>query len=123
MIDWINNYPHAIYASAFLKDSKIFCWQIGEEKWDYPLEVTRIIELPYNEENHKNETIKCKSWMVNNDDEHIKIFNILAPEWFKQWEIHEELYGKTPYEYSELSKKENVKPSHSCNYGISGERV
>ncbi|MFB6366778.1 hypothetical protein ACFCP7_22470 [Paenibacillus elgii] len=30
--------------------------------------------------------VKSKTWIVYNDKDRIDVFNIHAPEWFKQWE-------------------------------------
>jgi len=93
MKSWVEIYPHYIYASVLLKDNKIINWKIGKEKWENPLEVTRIINVPYVSQDHEDEHLVSTYWIAENSKDHTKIFDNLAKEWLKQWKSYGEYKG------------------------------
>lgn len=97
MAHWVDTYPHTVYASVLLKNNKIINWKIGERKWTHPLDMSRKIKVPFNMDDYKDETVEHTAFEVNNSKEHNEAFSKLAREWFRQWELHEEFYGQSPY--------------------------
>lgn len=79
--NWIETYPHKIYASVLLLDNKIIDYLIGEHYWKSPYNVTLRGQIPY------NDLCKCKTeytfWNVDNREEHNKVFSKLAKDWIK----------------------------------------
>lgn len=96
MPHWVETYPHTIWANVVLKDNKIVNWSVGERKWEHHFSMTRYFKVPFNFDDYKDEIVQNLSWEVQNDKEHNDVFEILAPEWFRQWEIHEDFKGSKP---------------------------
>jgi hypothetical protein len=96
MVHWSDEYPHELHANVLLLDNKIECWKVGNTKADegyWPFrahwKIDRMRLKPvdgYDVWNLGDYEIQTKTWIVNNDKEHDDVFNIHAPEWFKQWE-------------------------------------
>jgi hypothetical protein len=99
MKNWISTYPHEIIASVMLLDGKIYNYRIGEHPiGDQPF--GKLIRVKISEEEMEKEKlmeIETIAFEVNNVNEHRDIFNVIAREWFKTWEIHEDLVGNRPY--------------------------
>lgn len=91
---WVDTYPHEIYASVLLLDNKILQWEIGETYWVSPLSIYISPDMWSYIDDLETKYI---SWTVHNSEEHNKVFQELAPEWFKQWEVHEMFRGFKPY--------------------------
>lgn len=72
----------------------IINYYIGQHFWRTPLEATLIVRKPINFEKLKTE---YTLWTVYNSEEHNKAFKVYAREWFKQWEVHEDFIGASPY--------------------------
>jgi len=94
MAHWVDTYPHKVYASVLLLDGKIYNYKIGQNYWEHPGEVKmRITDF------HKIDrmTVEHTYFEVNNDQEHRDAFAVLAVNWFKNWEIHEDHVGSGCY--------------------------
>lgn len=94
MAHWSDVYPHEVYACVLLLDGKIYNWKIGEYYWSSPYEARMRLSDFDKIDRMKTE---YKSWTVYNDEEHNEVFERLAKEWFKQWEIHENHVGAKAY--------------------------
>lgn len=94
MKHWVDAYPHKVFASVLLLDGKIYGWKIGDRYWDSPYEVRMKIN-----DFDKLDRMRAEHtyWIVYNSKEHNDVYEIHAKEWFKQWEIHEDLPGFKPY--------------------------
>lgn len=79
MKNWLETYPHKIYASVLLLDNELIDYKVGEHYWESPHQVTLRGQISY------NDLLKCKTkytfWEVYNQEEHNKVFSILAEEW------------------------------------------
>ncbi|MED1955115.1 hypothetical protein [Brevibacillus centrosporus] len=94
MAHWVDTYPHKVYASVLLLDGKIYNWKIGQDHWKHPHEV----KMRYSDFDKLDRMYTQYAWFeVNNDEEHNRAFEVLAREWFKQWEIHENHIGAKCY--------------------------
>lgn len=90
-----------IYANALLSDGKILFWYTGSKCNEFSFYkdfyYSGINELEYIE-NHK---IECKSIgfvdETDNEDFNWICFNVLAKEFYKQWEISPDSKGQKPY--------------------------
>jgi hypothetical protein len=82
---WVNTYPHTIYVSVSLIDSKITGWKVGQYKMDC------------NSSHYGDGEIKYTEFIVNNEQEHDNVFSNLAHKWFKQWKIAKDYKGFKPY--------------------------
>jgi hypothetical protein len=91
---WIDTYPHEVYASVLLLDNKILNWKVGETYWESPLFVYTSLDMWFDVDDLE---ARYTSWTVHTPEEHNRVFQELAPEWFKQWEIHEKFKGFKPY--------------------------
>lgn len=96
MAHWVETYPHTVYASVLLLDDKIMNWKVGERKWKHNMDMTRRINRPFSLDDYVGEMVESIGFEANNSEEHNHAFEVLAPEWFKQWEIDESL-GNPPY--------------------------
>lgn len=131
MAHWVETYPHTVYASVLLKDGKITNWKIGQRRWEHNMDMTRMFKLPFNLADYEGETVESTSWEVNNDKEHNEVFESLAREWMKQWEVHEECNGNPPYrepmnfwdEARTLLPKSNCLKRHYACVIVSGGRI
>lgn len=92
MAHWSDTCPHVILASVILKDNKIKLWKVGEN----PLKDKYNIEALVKE--HTRYSYQEKEWTVFNDLGHKKVFNEHSRNWLKQWELHEEFKGCSPFE-------------------------
>ncbi|HZG16940.1 MAG TPA: hypothetical protein VE710_18270 [Candidatus Bathyarchaeia archaeon] len=94
MAHWVDTYPHKVYASVLLLDGKIYNYKIGEYYWRFPGEV----KMRYSDIDKLDRmTVEHTFFEVNNDIEHNRAFDVLAPEWFKNWEVHENHVGAPAY--------------------------
>lgn len=79
-----NTYPHRVFANAALLDGKIIDWKTGNWRWR-------------NGQHLKPAVIRTKSFIVNNNEEHSKAFNVLAVKFYKQFPMHENFRAYRPY--------------------------
>lgn len=93
MNTWVDTYPHIIYASVLLLDGKIENWKVGQYKWNDIGDICGHWKM----DRLNDYEIKTTLWKVNNDKEHRRVFNELAPKWFKQWKLADDFYGCKPY--------------------------
>lgn len=98
MAHWADTWPHVVVASVILKDNKIIFWKIGESSLKNSFSIEALIK------DHPRYSYQEKKWTVNNDDEHNDIFYKYSREWFKQWEVHEDHVGCSPFEYDDFEK-------------------
>lgn len=95
MVHWSDIYPHNIYASVLLLDNKIYNYKIGARYWETIFDMTW--RFPIHSIDTSKLTVKHEKFEVHNDKEHEEVFNILAREWFRKWEIHKDYKGSKPY--------------------------
>ena len=132
MAHWVETYPHTVYASVLLKDNKITNWKIGERRWLHHMDMTRRVKHPFSLDDYADETVESKAWEVNNSEEHSRVFEVLAKEWFKQWKIHEDYEGspayKEPVNYWDkarvlLPKSNCLKRQYACVIVMNGHII
>lgn len=92
MAHWCDTCPHVIVASVILKDNKIKIWKVGQN----PLKEKYNIDVLVKE--HPEYSYQEKEWIVFNDLGHNKVFDEHSKDWFKQWELHEDYHGFSPFE-------------------------
>lgn len=83
------------YASALLFENKIVNWKVGSTKWRNWYDV-RTDKIPKGVK-HSDCYVESKTFHKSDDVSTNDIFNVLAPEFFRQWEIHDKLRGFGPY--------------------------
>ena len=93
MKNWIETYPHKIYASVLLLDNKIDNWKVGQYEWKDMGNITNYWKI----DRINDYTVKTTFWEVNSSEEHNLIFTKLSSEWFKQWELADDFMGGKPY--------------------------
>ncbi|UED72129.1 hypothetical protein [Brevibacillus sp. HD3.3A] len=94
MPHWSDTYPHNVYASVLLLDEKIYNYKVGGSYWKTPLEV----KMRYSDfDKIDRMTVEHTYFEVNNSEEHNAAFEVLARDWFKKWEIHENHIGARCY--------------------------
>lgn len=71
-------FPVKLYASVILLDNKIENWEVSEKKKEDFI----IMIKPDRVNDYKVEHL-C--FVCENEEEYSKVFNELAPNWFKQW--------------------------------------
>jgi len=81
-IPWHEKYPHMVYASVLLLDGKIENWKVGGSIRANPLEWKTYWKM----DKLKDYKTASKGFEVNTQEEHNKVFDELAPEWFRQWD-------------------------------------
>ncbi len=90
---WHDEWPHKVCASVLLLDGKIEEWKTG-----YPPKKEPGDFKAYWKRDRLNDyTVEYTCFEVNNDKEHDEAFRKLAPEWFRRWELAEDLHGTAPY--------------------------
>lgn len=90
---WHDECPHKVYASALLLDGKIEGWKTGNPPKKEPGEFRAY----WKRDRMNDYTVEYVGFEVNNDREHDDAFRKLAPEWFRQWPLAEDLHGSPPY--------------------------
>lgn len=96
MRHWVDTYPHTVTASVLLLDGKIYNWKIGNQNWKDPGKASmRVADMHY--VNEGRFTVENKYFEVHNRKEHDEVFDILAKQWFRNWEISEIHYGQKSY--------------------------
>ncbi|MZK54169.1 hypothetical protein GT711_28390 [Clostridium beijerinckii] len=91
MAHWCDTWPHIIIASVILKDNKIKLWKVGQN----PLRDKYSIEMLIKE--HPEYSYEEKKWTVYNDLGHNKVFYEHSKNWFRQWELHPQHLGGSPF--------------------------
>ncbi|MFX1570628.1 MAG: hypothetical protein ACFFCV_20000 [Promethearchaeota archaeon] len=81
-MNWVDNYPHMIYANVLLLDGKIIDYKIGNKSWESPYDITIRGQISF--DNLGKCIVKNTSWKVNNQNEHNSIFNNEAKEWIEK---------------------------------------
>jgi hypothetical protein len=96
--DAMNEYPKDLYANAILFEGKIVRWSVGPSKRT-PETISWRGEIPNVFEKLHNGLITSehKKIIVNNEVENNHAFEVLAPQWFSQFEISEYNKGAKPY--------------------------
>jgi len=63
------------------------------------MDMTRRVsrKKPFNMDDYAGETVESKAWEVNSSKEHSHVFDVLAKEWFKNWEVHPNHEGGPAY--------------------------
>jgi hypothetical protein len=89
---WHDEYPHSLFASVLLLDNKIENWKVV----NYPKKTLSFTHY-WNLDRLNDYVSFNKEWIVNNDKEHNQVFEELAPEWFKQWELADNYMWAKPY--------------------------
>ena len=93
MAHWTDIYPHKVYASVLLLDGKIEGWKVGNPPKTEPLD----FKAYWKRDRLADYRAEFIGFTVNNDKEHDDAFRKLSPEWFKQWELADDLHGSPPY--------------------------
>lgn len=90
------------YASALLVDNKIMFWRISPNKKTNPYDFYKDFYFAGIKMDNFIKAHKCrcafKAFIQSEKTTNSKIFNELAPKWFKKWEISEFARGSLPYE-------------------------
>ncbi len=86
MPHWLDTYPHTVYASVILKDNKIVVWKVGQYSCKDYLFDPNIY------------TVQEQAFVVNSSEEHNRVFEKDAKDWFRQWDLHEDFRGMSPFE-------------------------
>lgn len=92
MAHWSDTWPHVIVASVILKNNKIKLWKVGENRLKDKYNIEALIK-EYSEYSYQE-----KEWTVQNDLGHNKVFGEHSKIWFRQWELHEDYKGCSPFE-------------------------
>lgn len=92
MAHWCDTWPHEIVASVILKDNKIKLWKVGENALRDKYNISMLVK------EHPEYSYQEKEWTVHNDKGHNLVFGEYAPDWFKQWNLHEDYRGMSPFE-------------------------
>lgn len=89
-----------VWANALLSDGKILFWYTGsecEEIYDFYKDFYYAkIDYAKYEKSHKLELAK-KKFHQNNESDNDLIFNFLAKEFYRQYEISPDSKGRKPY--------------------------
>lgn len=95
-MNWVDEYPHELYANVLLLDNKIECWKTGNTKaeeayWPFkahwkPNRMTTTDNHGYVQVALGDYAVASKSWTVNNVQEHRDVFEIHSKVWYRQWE-------------------------------------
>jgi hypothetical protein len=91
MAHWCDTWPHVIIASVILKDSKIKLWKVGQNPLNDKYNIQGLIK------EHPEYSYEEKKWTVYNDLGHNKVFYEHSKNWFKQWELHPQHLGGSPF--------------------------
>ena len=96
MKHWVDTYPHVVHATTILKENKIKLWQVGQGKLSDKYQVDPLVT------NRPDYSYEEKTWTVNNSEEHEAVFQTLAPEWFKQWQLVDDFQGSSPHIHNDF---------------------
>jgi hypothetical protein len=81
-----------------VKNNKIKLWKVGDRKLSEKYAIYELMkqrpEYSYSE----------FTWSVKNSEEHNEVFDLHAPKWFRQWEIHEGYKGFDPHKRDSLAE-------------------
>jgi hypothetical protein len=82
----------SIHACAVLVDNKIYAWKISMTPWYTWESATMYLPMP------KHKEIRLERAEFSNSSLYTdrEVFEKLAPDWFKKWEIHPEFVGIKP---------------------------
>lgn len=96
MRSWLDEYPHKLHANVLLLDNKIECWKTGNtesERDMWSFKASWKVDRRRVDNTHGysiwtlgDYTIETNTWIVNNAQEHREVFEIHAPQWYRQWE-------------------------------------
>ena len=75
------NKPQVVFAYAILLDNKIENWKVTSGNRNRLYEFSSI----WKKERLNDYKLQKVCWVCNNVDEWNKVFNELAPKWFKTW--------------------------------------
>jgi len=109
---WHDKWPHKVCASVLLLDGKIEGWKTGYPPKKEPGEFRAY----WKRDRLSDYTVEYTCFEVNNNQEHNEAFRKLAREWFRQWELADDLRGSAPYEspvnYFDEARK--LLPNSNC---------
>lgn len=74
-------YPRVVFAYAILLDNKIENWYVGTPNRSNIGEFTGYWKM----KRLKDYKLEKKCYICNNREEYNKVFDELAPKWFKTW--------------------------------------
>lgn len=74
-------FPQVIYAYAILLDNKIESWHVSFKNRNSAYEFSGY----WKNDRLKDYKLKKVCWICRNSEECTKVFEILAPRWFKSW--------------------------------------
>jgi hypothetical protein len=100
MPHWCDTWSHVIVASVILKDNKIKHWEVSGNPLKDKYNIGALIK------EHPEYSYQEKEWTVFNDLGHNKVFSEHSRKWFKQWELHEDCKGSSPYVEDDLDLSE-----------------
>jgi hypothetical protein len=105
-MSWDEKYPHSIYANVLLdEEGKILNWKTVNYCWREPAEV----KMYYKQVQRIDKfTVQHKEFIVNNDYEHNKVFEVDAVEFYKQFELAKDHIGTSPFEKDDFFNCEGV---------------
>lgn len=92
MAHWCDSWLHTIVASVILKDNKIMQWKVGQNRLKDKYNIEGLIKA------HPEYSFQEKEWDVHNITGHNKVFSKYSKKWFRQWELHEDFVGDSPFE-------------------------
>lgn len=90
-----------IYASALLVDNKIKFWKVSPNKKSTVYDFYKCFY--YADEDMRKYIdnpavrVEVKAFEATDDESNDYIFRLLAPQWFKQWELIDKYVGQPPY--------------------------
>ena len=82
MREWLEKYPHRIYASVLILDGKIVDYKIGQDHWEGTFQVTLRGQISF-DDLLRSET-RYTFWEVHTSEEHENVFNNLAQAWIQK---------------------------------------
>lgn len=100
MAHWCDTWPHTIVASVILKDNKIKLWKVGQNRLKDKYDIKGLIKA------HPEYSYQEKEWIVHNDLGHNKVFSEHSKKWYRQWKLHEDYHGSSPFEEDDFDLSE-----------------
>lgn len=74
-------FPQVIYAYAILLDNKIESWHVSFKNRNSAYEFSGY----WKKDRLKDYKLQKVCWICRNSEECTRVFEILAPRWFKSW--------------------------------------
>jgi hypothetical protein len=92
-MSWHDTYPHSLFASVLLLDGKIESWKVV----NYPKKHPFDFKADWKRDRLNDYTCQWTEFVANDAEEHNRIFQELAPAWFKQWPHADDYWGFEAY--------------------------